>query len=157
MRKSIFSSVALAMLTTLAAGQQVTFKGKVEGITGNVGLDVFRGTKEELLRFIEFEVLPDVDRRQDWTPPGELGLPELDFSGPVEPYGRAVERLQGLLMSHGYGPSGLVSDDGLPSGLGGPLTRDALGRFQRDAGLPQDYKVGRQTWWALIAKGMPEP
>lgn len=134
---------------------QYSFRGKVAGIAGNVGLDVFRGAREDLRRFIDAGTRPSEAEHGDWSPPGELRLPVLDFSGEVEPRGKAVARLQALLLSHGYGPSGLVSDEGLPSGIGGPLTRDTVGRFQVDAGLPQDYKVGRRTWWALIAKGLP--
>lgn len=136
---------------------QHSFRGTIDGITGNVGLNVFRGSKGALLRFIEAGDLPNEAAHGDWSPPGDLRLPILDLSAGSEPRGKAVERLQGLLLSHGYGPSGLVTDEGLPTGIGGPLTRDTVGRFQADAGLPQDYEVGPRTWWALIAKGLSRP
>lgn len=68
-----------------------------------------------------------------------------------------VALLQGLLMAHGYGPTGLVASNGLPDGIGGPKTRAALGDYQRgartgkpaDPGTP-DYIAGPATWAALL-------
>lgn len=134
---------------------QYSFDGKVEGIQGEVDLDVFRGDADDLRSFIEDNVQPTPPPPSDWNPPCNLGLPLVDFNATSYPRGEAVERIQAMLMSHGYGPEGLVdATDGLPDGVGGPLTRTAVGNFQRDAGLTQDYKVGEKTWWALIAKGI---
>lgn len=65
-----------------------------------------------------------------------------------------LDQLQGLLMAHGYGPSGLVGRSGRPDGVGGRATRAALGRFQvsTDSGTDgkPDYVAGPQTWAALM-------
>lgn len=70
--------------------------------------------------------------------------------------GPSVARLQGWLLSDGYGPAGLVARNGRPDGIGGPATRRLLGDAQRKhrTGRPSnpsqpDYVAGRNTWSAL--------
>lgn len=133
---------------------QYSHDGKVDGIQGEVDLNVFRGTLEDLERFIATGDYPLPPPPPNWTPPCELGLPLVSFQESDWPTGESVERIQAMLMSHGYGPTGLVGRDGLPDGQGGPQTREAVGRFQADAQLQKDFKVGELTWWALLTKGI---
>ena len=46
-------------------------------------------------------------------------------------YSDYVSRVQGLLLSHGYGPDGLVGSNGRPDGLMGDKTEAALLDFKR--------------------------
>lgn len=134
---------------------QYSFEGAVDGIRGNVDLNVFRGTLKDLEAFIAVDDVPPLPTQPSYDPPCNLGLPTVNFNTPTYPRGEAVERIQAMLMSHGFGPDGLISrDDMLPDGIGGPKTRDAVGRFQAQACLNVDWIVGRRTWWALISKGI---
>lgn len=68
-----------------------------------------------------------------------------------------MERLQGLLLAQGYGPSGLVGSNGRPDGIGGTATRRYVGQFQvkhntGDGKGRADYIVGEGTWTALLEK-----
>ena len=132
---------------------QYTFTGTVPGISAKVDLDVFRGTLADLQEFVSGSAPPAPPPPVDYTPPCDLGLPLIDLNSTPYPRGEAVERIQAMLLSHGYGPAGLVTD-GVPDGIAGPLTRDAVGRFQRDCGLVVDNKVGPKTWWALLVRGL---
>jgi peptidoglycan hydrolase-like protein with peptidoglycan-binding domain len=71
-------------------------------------------------------------------------------------HSEAVERIQALLLAHGYGPEGLVDPQtGQPDGLPGPSTRKQLERFKRALGLPAPYTtVDADTWWVLLAAGI---
>lgn len=71
--------------------------------------------------------------------------------------GADVKKLQGLLLAHGYGPSGLTTGKGAPDGIAGTYTRLYVGRFQvkhnvGDGKGNADYIVGDATWTALIEK-----
>jgi hypothetical protein len=66
-----------------------------------------------------------------------------------------VARVQGLLLSQGYGPTGLVSSQtGLPDGIDGDGTDAALTAFKRSVGLPANTVLDAQTWWMLIHQGL---
>lgn len=64
-------------------------------------------------------------------------------------------RVQGLLLSQGYGPDGLVSSKtGRPDGIDGDVTEAALSRFKQSVGLPADTVVDGSTWWMLVHYGL---
>lgn len=64
-------------------------------------------------------------------------------------------RVQGLLLSHGYGPEGLVSGKtGRPDGIGTDATENALMRFKASVGLPGDAVLDDQTWWMLVHRDL---
>jgi len=66
-------------------------------------------------------------------------------------YSDMVARVQGLLLSHGFGPEGLVDKKtGRPDGLMGSKTEDALKTFKSQHRLPTDTVVDWDTWWALV-------
>lgn len=133
---------------------QYSFTGNVAGITGDVDLNLFRGDEAALANFIGANGPFGAFVPFDWTPPCELGLPTLDLRS-AAPQGDAVERLQAMLLAHGWGPEGLVDPrSGLPDGVGGRLTREALRRFQAAVGLTPDSVVGPKTWWALLRYGI---
>lgn len=72
------------------------------------------------------------------------------------PKGEDVERLQGLLLAAGYGPTGLVGRNGRPDGVAGAKTKAALGAFQkatktgRGGTATPDYVAGKGTWSKLL-------
>ncbi len=64
-------------------------------------------------------------------------------------------RVQGLLLSHDYGPTGLVSSKtGRPDGIDGDGTEAALSAFKASVGLPRDTVLDAQTWWMLVHQGL---
>ena len=79
------------------------------------------------------------------TVPSEIDLNEL--RGKTATY---VARVQGLLMSHGYGPDGLTGSNGLPDGKFGDKTQSALGSFKAAVGAPGGPSLmTRGTWESL--------
>lgn len=123
---------------------------EVPGV-GVVDVNRWHGTETELLEFAHSG--PDAPPDDVWSfprPPEQLSLDEL--RGVTSPY---TARVQGLLMSHGYGPSGLASSGtGLPDGIAGDRTVAALESFKKSRGLPADARVCWQTWWALAYDGL---
>jgi len=66
-------------------------------------------------------------------------------------YSEYVARVQGLLLSHGFGPDGLLDrSTGRPDGLMGNKTEGYLKEFKRDHALPADAVMDWDTWWALV-------
>lgn len=63
-------------------------------------------------------------------------------------------RIQGLLLSHGYGPGDMMTRSGRLDGISGPTTEDALARFKTDVGLPSNTIVDGRTWWMLVHHGL---
>jgi GH25 family lysozyme M1 (1,4-beta-N-acetylmuramidase) len=61
-----------------------------------------------------------------------------------------TDRVQALLLSHGYGPDGLIGSDGFPDGQSGSKTEGYLTDFKRQHGLPNNTIVDWQTWWMLL-------
>ena len=84
-------------------------------------------------------------------------MPKLDLRNaadtPVKEAG--VRQLQGLLLAAGYGPDGLIGENGCPDGSAGSGTRPVLGEFQTKTGTGNkdgtpDFIVGEGTWKALL-------
>lgn len=136
---------------------QYSFEGRVDGIRGNVDLNVFRGSRDELPAGTEAGVGLEPEPAPEGTPPCSLGLPVVALTDGPMPRGAAVERIQALLMAHGHGPDGLAGPDGLPDGLGGRKTSRAVERFQWQAGLEPSRVVDEATWWALLTSGIDLP
>jgi GH25 family lysozyme M1 (1,4-beta-N-acetylmuramidase) len=90
------------------------------------------------------------------TPAGLPGsLPTLDLRDRRGRTSTTTARVQGLLLSQGYGPDGLVSaKTGRPDGIDGSATEAALSAFKAAVGLPRDTVVDTQTWWMLLDKGL---
>lgn len=71
--------------------------------------------------------------------------------------GADVKRLQSLLAAANFAPANSFDSRGRPDGIGGPGTKDAVGKFQAAArtGKPSnptqpDFVVGSGTWGALL-------
>ena len=62
-----------------------------------------------------------------------------------------VMRVQGLLLSHGFGPEGLVGEDGHPDGIPGQKTTAALSAFNSIIGAQESTLVSPQTWYCLLS------
>lgn len=78
-------------------------------------------------------------------PPQQLDLNALRGS-----YSDYVARVQGLLLSHKYGPDGLTGSNGLPDGLMGNKTESYLMDFKSKHGLSANAVMDWDTWWALV-------
>jgi lysozyme len=112
---------------------------------GTVDVNRWHGTLEELKVFARAE-LPPPPPAPTWpTPPDQVNLN--DLRGQKSEY---VARVQGLLLSYGYGPDGLVSSStGLPDGLMGNKTEGYLRDFKTKHLLASDAVMDWATWWAL--------
>jgi lysozyme len=87
--------------------------------------------------------------------PSTLLLPTVDLRDRRGRSSSTTARVQGLLLAHGYGPSGLVSSKtGLPDGISGSSTESALSKFKTTVGLPADTVVDPPTWQQLVAQGL---
>lgn len=87
--------------------------------------------------------------------PSTLILPTVDLHDRRGRSSSTTARVQGLLLAHGYGPSGLVSKTtGLPDGICGSATETALSTFKTTVGLPRDTVVDPSTWQQLVAQGL---
>jgi peptidoglycan hydrolase-like protein with peptidoglycan-binding domain len=64
--------------------------------------------------------------------------------------GGQVDNLQGLLKAAAKSNNNPGFDPGAVDGKGGPQTKQAVGNFQAAKAPPQDFKVGANTWKALI-------
>jgi GH25 family lysozyme M1 (1,4-beta-N-acetylmuramidase) len=82
-------------------------------------------------------------------------LPTVDLNDRRGRQSSTTARVQGLLLSRGYGPSGLVSSKtGQPDGVFGSGTASALAKFKSSVGLPADTVVDARTWQALVQQGL---
>jgi len=66
-------------------------------------------------------------------------------------FSRDVANLQGLLLSRGYGPNGLLDSLGWPDGKPGDGTARELREFQTSRELAADAICGEKTWAALLS------
>jgi len=112
----------------------------VPGI-GVADVNRWNGSLEELKMFAN----ASSTSTQTWpTPPPTVDLNIYRGKG-YTPY---VARVQGLLLAHQYGPSGLTQN-GSPDGKMGDKTQTYLIDFKVKRGLPADAVMDWATWWAL--------
>lgn len=115
---------------------------------GVVDMNRFNGTEDDLAAFADLRA-PVLVRRA--LPRGGI-MPSVDLAtigiGKASPL---AARLQGLLMSHGLGPVGLVGGDGLPDGMPGRKTLEAYAKFRAAQGLPDSTLVDPEAWYRLLA------
>ena len=81
--------------------------------------------------------------------------PQLDLATLRGTYNVYTARVQGLLLAHGYGPTGLVGPDGLPDGKSGEKTEAYLKDFKRKVGLAtqgDSTVVDWETFWMLALR-----
>jgi GH25 family lysozyme M1 (1,4-beta-N-acetylmuramidase) len=87
--------------------------------------------------------------------PSAMSLPTVDLRERRGRSSSTTARVQGLLLAHGYGPSGLVSKStGRPDGISGSATETALSTFKSTVGLPADTIVDPATWQQLVTQGL---
>lgn len=114
---------------------QNSSQGSVKGIIGNVDLDWFAGTFDELKVFCGIEKTATPVKVQTSKGGGDVQVPELKqgVSGHVS----AVKAVQGAI--------GATVD-----GVFGPKTDAAVKRFQGTQGIGVDGIVGSQTWGKIL-------
>jgi len=119
--------------------------GDIAGVPGGIA-DVNRlNGGDERLRDLANAGQPEPPVGTTWPrPPEQLDLNTLRGS-----YSDYVARVQGLLLSHRYGPSGMTGSNGLPDGLMGNKTEGYLKDFKSKHALAADAVVDWDTWWAL--------
>lgn len=130
---------------------QYSHTGRVDGISGGVDLDQTHLSEAELL--MRYGEPGGVDEL--WTPSAP--------TEPIEPIPQSsvrsetVARLQGLLLAHGYGPTGLVGSNGRPDGKMGPKTQAALVDYCNTVSIPSDgQSVSWPVWWSLLFDGLDD-
>jgi len=117
---------------------------------GIVDVNRFSGSLEDLAVFAKAHAAPP-PLQPVWPPPPDI----VNLYNLRGAYSNYTARVQGLLMAQGYGPDGLVGNNGLPDGLSGPKTEGYLLDFSAKCGLPQvrltpDRSVVTwETWWML--------
>lgn len=119
---------------------------EVPGV-GVVDVNRWHGTLDELKDFANDGCSPTPPPpTQTWpSPPDQLDLNQL--RNMTSPY---TARVQGLLLSYGYGPDGLVDPaTGRPDGKMGSQTEFYLVDFKRKRMLAPDCVMDWATWWAL--------
>ena len=128
-----------------SGSDSVQYAPDVPGV-GACDVNRWHGTLDELKAFANAGGEPPPPTSNTWpTPPAQIDLNDLRGS-----YSDYVARVQGLLLSYGYGPDGLVSSStGRPDGLMGNKTQDSLIDFKVKRGLPSDVVMDWATWWAL--------
>jgi GH25 family lysozyme M1 (1,4-beta-N-acetylmuramidase) len=121
--------------------------GPIAGIpSGIADVNRLNGDNERLRELANAEgVEPPPVEPVSWPrPPEQIDLNTLRGS-----YSDYVARVQGLLLSHKYGPKGLTGSNGLPDGLMGDKTESYLLDFKTKHALPADTVMDWDTWWAL--------
>lgn len=129
-----------------SGGGDFAFYGPVPGVRGACDVNRFNGSESDLAALAM--IAPPVTTFP--KPPKEQDLFLLRGSFSV-----VTKRVQGLLLSWGYGPVGLISPSGSLDGLSGPLTEKYLKTFKVSVGLPSDTVMDWPTWWALVYGNLP--
>ena len=109
------------------AFHQYSESGQLQGIQGNVDLNQFNGTLDDLQKLLKGKVPLRVGSR-----------------------GQVVTELQQLLKAKGFDP-------GTPDGAFGAKTKSAVVGYQQTKRLAPDGIVGAATWSALQSTGTPTP
>ena len=128
-----------------SGGGDFAYYGRVDGV-GICDVNRFNGNEQDLARLADNSYDPPPISEFTWPrPPQQLDLNMLRGS-----YSDYVARVQGLLLSHGYGPDGLVGSSGRPDGLMGNKTQGYLEDFKTKHMLSANTVVDWDTWWALV-------
>ena len=132
-----------------SGGGDFDYYGGVQGVNADCDVNRFNGTEDDLAA-LAGSSSPPIDpppiESLAWPrPPQQLDLNTLRGS-----YSDYVARVQGLLLSHKYGPDGLTGSNGLPDGLMGNKTESYLKDFKTKHRLSADTVVNWDTWWALV-------
>ena len=109
------------------AFHQYSESGQLQGIQGNVDLNQFNGTLDDLQKLLKGRVPLRVGSR-----------------------GQVVLELQQLLKAKGFDP-------GTPDGAFGAKTKSAVVGYQQAKRLAPDGIVGAATWTALQSTSQPTP
>ncbi len=128
--------------------------GDIAGVKSGVcDVNRFDGTYDDMAELAQpflVDENPTTDATHLVIAPNEVDLETL--RGTTSPY---VARVQGLLLAHGYGPSGLTGNDGLPDGKFGNKTKAYLGEFKDGLGIPGgDSVMTLGTWDALVVSAL---
>jgi hypothetical protein len=129
--------------------------GKIPGIAGGIA-DVDRVMGDDsLLRALACAAAANTATPPPPATSSLATLPTVDLSARRGETSTTVARVQGLLLSRGFGPNGLVSNKtGRPDGLFGSATATALSQFKSTVGLPADTIVDQETWQLLVTDGL---
>jgi len=123
-----------------SGGGDYAYHGPVSGTQGAVDVNRFNGTAVQLNDLAMSPAPPDTSSQ---------GLmPIVDIRTADQ---STVMIVQGLLLSHGFGPAGLVGKDGLPDGIPGEKTLAALSAFNTVVDSPIATEVGPRTWFGLLS------
>lgn len=129
-----------------SGGGDFAYYGPVQGVNGACDVNRLQGTEETLAQLANISSEPPEPSDVTWPrPPQQLDLNTLRGS-----YSDYVARVQGLLLSHNYGPDGLVGSNGRPDGLMGNKTQSYLEDFKTKHMLSANTVVDWDTWWALV-------
>jgi len=133
-----------------SGGGDYAYYGPVDGVNGACDVNRFNGTEDDLAKLAN---MGDGCGGQPKPPSNSLTWPQppqqVELNSFRGSYSEYVARVQGLLLAHKYGPSGLVGPDGLPDGLMGNMTERALKDFKEKHALPINTMMDWDTWWAL--------
>lgn len=110
---------------------QYTSTGSISGIRGNVDLNIFNGSSDDLTAFVQ----------QGQAPSGRPASDTFVYEGDTGP---DVQEIQTLLRDRGFDPGAVDGDFG-------PRTMAAVMAFQRSNNLIVDGIVGPQTLGKLRA------
>jgi len=123
-----------------SGGGDYAYYGPVAGIKGAVDVNRFNGGQQEL---DALAMVPNAPAESH-----EGIMPVVDIATASQ---ETVMRVQGLLLSHGFGPEGLVGKDGHPDGIPGQKTLGALSAFNSIIGAQESTLVSPQTWYCLLS------
>jgi GH25 family lysozyme M1 (1,4-beta-N-acetylmuramidase) len=130
--------------------------GAIPGIpSGIADVDRVMGDESLLARLAAASTTSSTQPSSITVPAGMPGpCPTIDLRDRRGRYSSTTARVQGLLLSHDYGPDGLVSKSGSPDGIYGSATEKAFSAFKATVGLPADTVLDGQTWWMLVHQGL---
>jgi GH25 family lysozyme M1 (1,4-beta-N-acetylmuramidase) len=145
----------VASLWQWSGGGDYAYYGAIPGIPSGIA-DVSRVMGDESLLTRLAAASTTSGAAQPTVPAGVPGpCPTIDLSDRRGRVSSTTARVQGLLLSHDYGPEGLVSSKtGRPDGIDGSATEAALSAFKASVGLPRDTVLDGQTWWTLVQHGL---